>query len=289
MTVVRDTTTSRTVSTGAAFKAWAKMISDALAGVGLVKTGDTGQIDLVGGTFTPAVTTFAGYEIWRFNDAAQSGDPIFFKIEYGWGNPTSRPALRITIGTGSDGAGTITNSTTAVNAAAGTTPSGTPELHICHIAGTLVFWESVGSAASPSTGLWNFVIERARDSSGAVITAADKNWYALFFWVGSVSGPLRSAGSWNTNPGVQFLGGGTGADRDSRKRFAPAVVANNYPGIGMLLCKSGELADGDSGVASVYSTSRNYRHQISQSGTYSVSATAPGGPSMNCKALLLNE
>ncbi len=98
-------------TTDAFFRAWGSGISAALAAIGLVQTADTGQINWSTVTRPLADLTAQGYEIWRFNDALQSTRPIFIKIEYGAGAATGTAvsaALWITVGTSSNGAGTIT-------------------------------------------------------------------------------------------------------------------------------------------------------------------------------------
>lgn len=86
----------------AAFRAWGSELSTKFAAVGMVQTADTGQINWT--TVTRASTnTAAGYEIWRL-----SGSALYFKIEYGSGSATTTPSLWITVGTGSNGTGTIT-------------------------------------------------------------------------------------------------------------------------------------------------------------------------------------
>lgn len=95
--------------TDAEFRAWGKDYSDHLALVGLVRTADTGQIDWSTVLRPGAINTAAGYEIWRFDDTLQATAPIFIKIEYGTFNVLDRPAIWLTIGRGSDGAGNITS------------------------------------------------------------------------------------------------------------------------------------------------------------------------------------
>jgi hypothetical protein len=97
------------MTSDATFRAWASAISAALAAVGLTQTSDTGQINLTTVTKPGGASTMAGYQIWQF--AALTGNPIYFKIEYGTGNSTARPGLRFTFGNGSNGSGTITGNT----------------------------------------------------------------------------------------------------------------------------------------------------------------------------------
>src|SRR4051794_39931473 len=98
-------------SSDALFRAWASGISNALGTVGLVKTGDTGQIDFSSVARPTANSQAMGYEIWRFNDSLQATRPVYFKIEYGAGVASvagAPPGIWLTVGTGSNGAGTIT-------------------------------------------------------------------------------------------------------------------------------------------------------------------------------------
>jgi hypothetical protein len=94
----------------ATFRAWGSGISAALAAAGLVNTADTGQINWAT-VVLPGAGAAAGYEIWRFSDALQASAPVFIKLEYGSSgliNGThSAPQMWITVGTATDGAGTI--------------------------------------------------------------------------------------------------------------------------------------------------------------------------------------
>ena len=76
--------------------------------IGLVQTSDTGQIDTA--TVTRPITAItAGYETFRFNDSLQGIAPMFMKLEFGSGDNTPvTPAMWVTVGTGTDGAGTVT-------------------------------------------------------------------------------------------------------------------------------------------------------------------------------------
>jgi hypothetical protein len=99
-------------ASSATFRVWGKGISDQLTAMGLTKTSDTGQIDWATVAVPGSSSTAAGYEIRKFTDSADSTAPIRFKIEYGSGaSVAGNPGLWITVGSASDGAGTITNNT----------------------------------------------------------------------------------------------------------------------------------------------------------------------------------
>lgn len=97
-----------TNATDAQFREWGKAISDSLQAVGIVKTADSGQIDWATVAAPTSANTQMGYEIYRFNDTLQSTAPVFIKLAFGSGTSYSHPALWISVGTGSNGSGTIT-------------------------------------------------------------------------------------------------------------------------------------------------------------------------------------
>lgn len=97
-----------TNATDAQFRAWGKAISDSLQAVGIVKTADSGQINWATVAAPTAANTQMGYEIYRFNDTLQSTAPVFIKLAFGSGSNSTHPALWISVGTGSNGSGTIT-------------------------------------------------------------------------------------------------------------------------------------------------------------------------------------
>jgi hypothetical protein len=92
------------------FRTWGKGLSDAIAATGLVKAADTGQIDWTT-VARPGASAYAGYEIWRFTDALQATLPVFIKLEYGVGSAVDRPSLAVTVGAGTNGAGSINSQT----------------------------------------------------------------------------------------------------------------------------------------------------------------------------------
>jgi hypothetical protein len=95
-------------STDADFRAWGSSLAAQFAAVGLVQTSDTGQINWTTVLRPPTTQTKQGYEIWRFNDALQTTKPVVIRIEYGSGNNQAFPSLWVTVGTATNGAGTLT-------------------------------------------------------------------------------------------------------------------------------------------------------------------------------------
>lgn len=106
-------------SSDATFRAWGLAFSTALQAAGtasgkLTVTTDTGQINWATVT-RPGVSTAAGYEIYKFADTLAGAAPIYLKIEYGTGGSATIPQMWITVGTGSNGSGTLTGSTSTRN------------------------------------------------------------------------------------------------------------------------------------------------------------------------------
>lgn len=106
------------VTSDAGYRAAGAAIKAGLIGAGAVQTTDTGQID-----WTTAVRgsqgytgsnfpTSWGYEIYRLSDSLQATKPVFIKIEYGAQNQGNNLSwlfgIIVTVGTGTNGAGTLT-------------------------------------------------------------------------------------------------------------------------------------------------------------------------------------
>ena len=152
-----------TNATDAQFRAWGKAISDSLQAVGIVKTADSGQINWATVAAPTAINTQMGYEIYRFNDTLQSAAPVFIKLAFGSGANSSNPTLWISVGTGSNGSGTITGEILpeqqnyASSSATATTHyvSGSSNSFVIAIQGTSSSYHIV------------LTVERTHDSSGS--------------------------------------------------------------------------------------------------------------------------
>ena len=155
-------------SSDANFRAWGSEMSARLAAIGLVQTANTGQINWVTVT-RPGINTPAGYEIWRFNDSLQGSAPIFIKVEYGTSAGTATaPGVWITVGTGTNGAGTLTGSVTdrALCGSASAATSGTSfPSYACAVEGLAWIankWQQSGATRGPIF----FAVARTCDNSG---------------------------------------------------------------------------------------------------------------------------
>lgn len=157
-------TSSVSQANDAAFRAWGSDLSARLAAIGLVQTADTGQIDWTSVTIPGTNNTAAGYEIWRFDDTLQGTAPIFIKLEYGRSSASNYIGFWVTVGTGTDGAGTITGTfTDRLQGSTNTAPSsGTNNSYLCCVDGhvALAFYIQNNKA------LLAFSVTRSCDASG---------------------------------------------------------------------------------------------------------------------------
>lgn len=180
-----------TSSDDATFRAWGKIFSDGLESIGITKTADTGQIDWATATRTAGVDTMVGYEIRQFTDALQGTAPVYIKVEYGSGATNLRAAVKITVGYGSNGTGSLTGNLSIaaiLGVAAAKTVSCDSFYSVNDGTFTLAWWVN-GNYTDIANG---YYIARTKNSSG-VDTADGVN----IGWVGSYSG---TASGWQYLP-----------------------------------------------------------------------------------------
>lgn len=175
---IASTSTVVDQTSDAAFRTWvAEIVTMLFTTLGVTQTADTGQINTTTVTRAVVINTAAGYVIGRFNDTAQSTSPVFFKLEFGSGGvqPTN-PAMWITVGTGSNGSGTITGTVMARTALGGfgtISSISTPYItRACYSAAAGVLWLNwkQGGTGTATTSLAGFAIFRSADSTGVVTT-----------------------------------------------------------------------------------------------------------------------
>lgn len=151
----------------ATFRALGLKVSDSFTAIGFPKSADTGQINWAT-VSRPAEYSAAGYEVRYLNDSLHATSPIYVKLEYGRSNYSAANTLVlwITIGTGTNGAGTITGAKIAkklvVPASAG--GSGTVPWYFCCKDG----YVAVSAAHGASDVHWFFAICRTCDDAGAI-------------------------------------------------------------------------------------------------------------------------
>ena len=156
----------------ATFRDWGNELSGRLSTIGLVQTADTGQIDWVTVT-RPGTNTDAGYEVWRFNDSLQGTAPIFLKLYYGTGGGVDAPRLSFQIGTGSDGSGALTGTTTSIincTANQASVPTGTSPYFstLCLAEGHLGFVLKYNAGIGTGRAKFALTITRTVDESGSL-------------------------------------------------------------------------------------------------------------------------
>lgn len=171
------TTTAINHTTTAGFRVWVAEIIAQLLAVGLTQTTDTGQINTAT-VARPGVNTSGGYAIFRFNDTSQSASPIFMRIEFGTGGSANNPQMWITVGTSTNGAGTITGTALdRVAMCADTAPTSTATTYIsrfCYSAtmGFLGMAWKISSFGTTGLAMGGFFVFRSTNSSGVVTTDA---------------------------------------------------------------------------------------------------------------------
>ncbi|RYG14072.1 MAG: hypothetical protein EON92_03485 [Burkholderiales bacterium] len=170
----------------ATFRAWGSELGTNLAAAGLVKTADTGQINWLTATRPASAGTAGGYEIWRFADSS-----LYLKIEYGTGGSALFPQMWLTVGTGSNGAGTLTGpqSTrgTVLNGTQPTSYAIAYSTYICRTADALAVCFKMGSqsAVYPAGA---FIVGKSVDAAGA----SDGAGYAVWRYGASTVHTLQS-------------------------------------------------------------------------------------------------
>lgn len=155
------------ITSDAEFRAFVAGYRAALTAAGFVRTSDTGQIDPTTVVKPASPSGIAGYEIWRFNDTAQATKPIFFKLEYAVASSVNRYSFWITVGTGSNGSGTITGILVARGSLTVTGSSAlAADTWVSGGDGYLASGILVGTAQISNSGSMGWMIERLRDASG---------------------------------------------------------------------------------------------------------------------------
>lgn len=159
-------------SNDAAFRAYVSaFIDDILFGGNVVQTTDTGQVNLTTAT-KPAVNNYPHYAVFRFNDSLQATAPVFFRLNFGV-DGSSRAAFQITLGTGSNGAGTIINPTTTITVPASgniTQTTSTYPSYVCSHPGSINVAFNLASGGTSGHGFWYLGIHRSRNQDGSAQT-----------------------------------------------------------------------------------------------------------------------
>jgi len=152
------------------FREWMNEFHTALTTVGAVQTADTGQINMATAT-RAGVNSDAGYSIYYMNDSLHGTAPVYFKLYWGTAAATDRARLRLEIGTGSNGTGSITGGDASVrtissNSSSSLSTDTTYPLYACMARGALWIASKIGRP-SASYAYMGFGIFRNCDATGA--------------------------------------------------------------------------------------------------------------------------
>lgn len=105
---------TNSATTDAEFRAKVTAVISAITAVGLVQTTDTGQIDPATVLKPSAVTTSAGFAMFRFSDTLQATKPVFIKVLFCTGSSVNTVfSLQLQVGVATDGAGGFVGISTA--------------------------------------------------------------------------------------------------------------------------------------------------------------------------------
>lgn len=201
-------------STDALFRAFFQFWHDGFANGNWIQTSDTGQINLTTVTKPVAANTVAGYEVWRMDDALQATAPVFLKIEYGTGAANaSTPGIWYTFGTGSDGSGTLTGTTTVrkqfVSPSNG---GGTFTAMITSDTNRFAYVSNITTAAQ-TIFFYMFTVERSKDGSGQdtaealmILAGVNSSMHQQAWPIGGAPQTVE------TIPNCMIPGNGTGSD-----------------------------------------------------------------------------
>lgn len=146
------------VNSAAQIQGLATAVAQAFQAIGLVKPGDTGQMNTATITFPASANVSAGYEIRRFDDPLQSSYPIYIRWEpIRTGANASNPGIRFRFGNGTDGAGNLTNEWAAFN----------------YPSSTFVAVEANQGAAGSTRPIWASGVQSSAEARASLIYVPD--------------------------------------------------------------------------------------------------------------------
>lgn len=264
------------------FRGWCQAVDAAILAVGMVATADTGQIDLTTTSAPTVPDQSMGYKIYRFNDTLQATAPVFIKLEFGSAPAYANYAcVYITLGTGTNGAGTITGTAMSrrqlpiINTTGG--PAGAQPLWTSGASNRLNFVLCRGGTFS--AGNMFFGVERTKDGTGAD-TGEGLIWAYRYEPYGASAGqtPVWVCGVtiFSLGPGTDLSGPacmasnqGSAVDGVNTGLFAWNVSSKRgpeNPPIGWVTYFFGDFTGGLTIPVSVYNASHTYRTLGADSG-----------------------
>lgn len=242
------------------FKSWAQFISNFFSSAGWTQTADTGQVNW--STIASVPSSAYVYEVWKAADTQASTTPIYTKVEYGFS--ATSPQIRVTVGTGSNGSGTITGATMGPYQVNGGLANQGGTTYPCYASGDageirFMMWQSNGSVESL------FGIERSKDSSGNKTTD--------YFTLNICNAPSNSQhaqqtilGSLVTQKEIAWISLGS-TNASSTENFNGTTAANpvfpligklGNPMLGWLTATGADVSEGASVTVTIYAANHTY-------------------------------
>lgn len=288
------------------FKQWAQAISTAFSTFGWLQSADTGQVNWSSISGVPGTNSYV-YEIWQPNDGLAN---YYVKVEYGNVGGSNCPAARLSLGTVTNGAGTLSGLSfgpvgvcnTQWTGSAPFTPPSTTVQYECNFSGTagrigVMMWRNT----TATNGNWMFAIERSLNSSGAYTGTyvtlyvggqslpANNNQPSVFgqrtLHLTTGPGPNSSnnstAGTNGSNGGLivrGWCGGTTSSFNNSIPiDFAvPNVGYYDYPGTVVGCGYGADIVEGVPFSATVYGVAHTYMPSKAQVFSYAGPNNVPG-------------
>jgi hypothetical protein len=263
-------------STDALWRAWVQFIEDTIVTTGgWLVTADTGQMTISTSLHPTLANTIVGYRVYKMNDTLQATSPLFMKIEYGSGGVANTPRATFTLGTGTDGLGTVTgqlifrgNLTASTNGTNACNSYGSADT------GRLQLLMFVRAGADD---IMAFSLERTKDATGADTSAG-------FLLTYGNAGPIVFTNYFNATPGAQ-PSGETGisfvlSNLSGSTSYAGDVGVGiplhfksvvQQPGLGMVIVNSADFAAEATPSFNFYGASHTY--QLGNSATNQVAKT----------------
>lgn len=186
---------SSQTANGTAYLGFQGVLSAQLNAV-LTKTADSGQISTFNQT---PVATVRDYEVFRFSDSLQATAPIFIKVNWAM-DPTTYTFMNVTVGTSTNGAGTLGGVSVGPLALFGYNPTSgaTRYVYASSDGSQLVFVSNLqAQAATSGDQLSAIVIERTRDADGT----PNASGYMIYHWKSLGEGPAVGFNSYQATYG----------------------------------------------------------------------------------------
>lgn len=252
------------------FRAVAQFWEDTLVTTGgWVLTSDTGQTAPASLVHPTVANTKQGYRIYRMNDSLQSTYPVFMRVDFGGSANPAVMGFWTTIGTGSNGSGTITGALFTPAASpnvCNTSNSSTANQNAYGSASTNRATIAVGIAPSGNLCQNLFAIERSKDSTGT-----DTGDGLLLCY--------NSGGLLNTSRYLNYAGGAQPTAealsyvltaRNPSETFAPGDIGvgilipirgiAQQPGMNIMIVNSSDVGAQGSFSMTLYGATRTYQH-----------------------------